>query len=163
MNTQPKVARERLVYRWRGTKVESENYLPFSSRLHRRNKALARETQLRKPEKSWRIFVFPENCSYEGFSPTTWPAPRWPDNLVGRAVMRSIFFFKIYFRNCGQVDTELPIISVVLKPLSRWSNIAKYMMFYIFTCIWKVVRNSDKTTIFWEIFDSSWKTWVTST
>lgn len=108
MNTQTEVSRECLVYRWRGTEVEREKYyLPFSSRLHRWNKALARETQLHKPEKSWRIFVFPENCSYEGFSPTTWPAPRWPDNLVGRVVMRSIFFSKSIFatavrliRNC---------------------------------------------------------------
>ena len=68
------MSRKCFVYRWRGTEAERRKYYSsFSSRLFTASAvvetaALAFETQLRRPEKSWCIFLFPENCSYEGFS-----------------------------------------------------------------------------------------------
>ena len=61
------------VYRWRGTEAErGKHYSPFSSghltaRAAAETVAVALETQLRRAEKSWRIFSRPENFSYEGF------------------------------------------------------------------------------------------------
>ena len=58
---------------WRVTFERRKYYQSFSSRLltasaAAERAALAFETQLRRPEKSWCIFLFPENCSCEGFS-----------------------------------------------------------------------------------------------